>query len=76
MRIQKLLTVLLIGFTSGSLFAQRDEQLWLDFQVSYPFANRYLLENSTSYQTLLNKDGKWWNLSISPTFEYVLFHPA
>jgi hypothetical protein len=55
------------------LYAQRDEQLWLDFQVSYPFANRYLLENTTSYQTLLNKDGKWWNLSISPTFEYVLF---
>lgn len=73
MRIQKLLTVVLIAFISWPLYAQHDEQLWLDFQVSYPFANRYLLENTTSYQTLLNKDGKWRNLSISPTFEYVLF---
>lgn len=48
------------------------EQLWLDFQLSYPFANRYLLENTTSYQTLLSKEGKWRNISISPTFEYVL----
>ena len=53
--------------------AQNDEQLWLDFQLSYPFANRYLLENTTSYQTLLNKDEKWRSISISPTFEYSLF---
>jgi hypothetical protein len=62
-----------IGLSSLSSFAQRHEQLWLDFQLSYPFANRYLLENTTSYQTLLKKEGKWRNVSISPTFEYTLF---
>jgi len=55
-------------------FAQQNEQLWLDFQLSYPFANRYLLENTTSYQTLLSKEGKWRNFSISPTFEYVMIN--
>lgn len=48
----------------------QDEQLWLDFQLSYPFGGRYLLENTTSYQTLLSKDDKWRSFSISPTFEY------
>ena len=61
----------LLFVAGGHCYAQ-DEQLWLDFQLSYPFANRYLLENTTSYQTLLNEDGKWRNISMSPTFEYVL----
>ena len=52
--------------------AQRDSQLWIEHQLSYPFANRYLLENTTTYQTLLNKDRKWESVSISPTFEYTL----
>lgn len=55
------------------LLAQKDEQLWFDYQLSYPFGNRYLLENTTTYQTLLNKDRKWRSISISPTFEYNLF---
>jgi hypothetical protein len=53
--------------------AQTNEQLWLEIQTSYPFANRYLLENTTTYQTLLNKQEKWRSISISPTFEYNLF---
>jgi hypothetical protein len=53
--------------------AQNDEQLWLEVQTSYPFANRYLLENTATYQTLLSKEGKWRSFSISPTFEYTLF---
>lgn len=52
--------------------AQSSEQLWLEYQVSYPFGNRYLLENTTTYQTLLKKEGKWRSLSISPTFEYTM----
>ncbi|HEY3403694.1 MAG TPA: hypothetical protein VGK59_09925 [Ohtaekwangia sp.] len=60
--------MLIHAFTSVQ--AQRDEQLWLEWQLSYPFANRYLLENTTTYQTLLNKDGKWRSFGISPTFEY------
>lgn len=73
LRIGWLVCVSLISLPSTSVFAQRDEQLWLDYQLSYPFANRYLLENTTTYQTLLNKDGKWRSISISPTFEYTLF---
>lgn len=55
------------------LFAQQKKQLWLDFQTSYPFANRYLLENTVSYQTIVDDENKWWNLSTTPTFEYALF---
>ena len=58
-------------FTSVT-FAQEKEQFWLDFQTSYPFANRYLLENTLSYQTVLDNENKWWNLSTTPTFEYSL----
>ncbi len=53
--------------------AQKDEQLWLEFQTSYPFGGRYLLENVTAYQTLLNPENKWRSVSISPTFEMSLF---
>jgi Protein of unknown function (DUF2490) len=68
-----LVCISLLILPSLSVLAQRDEQLWLDYQLSYPFGNRYLLENTTTYQTLLNKDGKWRSISISPTFEYNLF---
>ena len=57
---------------AAAAHAQRDNQLWLEHQLSYPFANKYLLENTTTYQTLLNKDAKWRNIGISPTFEYTL----
>lgn len=59
--------------TSHSLLAQQDEQVWLELQTSYPFKNRYLLENTAAYQTIINKNEKWRSFSISPTFEYVLF---
>ncbi|MBL7857583.1 MAG: DUF2490 domain-containing protein [Cyclobacteriaceae bacterium] len=65
-----LINLLLVSLQS---MAQRDEQLWLDFQVSYPFRGRYLLENTTSYSTLLNSENKWRSISISPTFEMTLF---
>lgn len=52
--------------------AQRDEQLLLEHQLSYPFGGRYLLENTTAYQTLLNPENKWRSFSISPTFEMSL----
>jgi hypothetical protein len=50
--------------------AQQHEQLWFDFQLSYPFANRFLLENTTSYQTVINKNEKWRSFALSPNFEY------
>lgn len=56
-----------------SVYAQQNEQLWLEVQTSYPFANRYLVENTASYQSLLSEEGKWRSVAISPTFEYILF---
>lgn len=53
-------------------FAQH-EQLWFDFQIDYPFANKYLLEITPSYQTILSKEDKWRSYSLSTTFEYSLF---
>lgn len=61
---------LLFDFSSQ---AQQQEQLWLEWQLSYPFANRYLLENTTTYQSLLSKEGKWRSFSLTPAFEYTLF---
>lgn len=52
--------------------AQTGTQLWTEWQVSYPFANRYLAENTFSYQTLLSGGEKWTSLNLSPTFEMVL----
>jgi len=62
-------SLILISF---SLAAQQHDQLWLDFQVSYPFANRYLIENTTSYQTVLSKNDKWRSFAIDPNFEYII----
>ncbi|HEX5169124.1 MAG TPA: DUF2490 domain-containing protein [Cyclobacteriaceae bacterium] len=72
--LQRLCCLMILVICFFPTFSQRSEQLWLDFQLSYPFANRYLLENTASYQTLLSKEGKWRNLSISPVFEYVLIN--
>jgi Protein of unknown function (DUF2490) len=67
-----LVCISLLSLTSLSAFAQRGEQLWLEYQLSYPFRNRYLLENTTFYSTLLNPENKWRSLSVSPTFEMSL----
>lgn len=72
-KVVRLYLVIILSAWTWVGYSQKDEQLWLDYQLSYPFGNRYLLENTTTYQTLLNKDGKWRSLSISPTFEYNLF---
>lgn len=49
--------------------AQATDQLWLDFQVDYPFANKYLFEATGSYQTVLSGSAKWRSININPTFE-------
>lgn len=67
--IRYLSITLLILLSRVPLSAQ-DEQLWLEWQLSHPFGGRYLLENTTTYQSLLSKEDKWWSFSISPTFEY------
>lgn len=65
--------IVILAFLSFAVQSQaQDEQLWLEFQLSYPFRNRYLLENTTAYQTLLNPEDKWRSFSISPTFEMSL----
>jgi hypothetical protein len=68
---KKLLCLAICVVIFSPAFSQY-EQLWLDFQLSYPFGNRYLLENTTSYQTLLTEEGKWRSINIGPTFEYVM----
>jgi hypothetical protein len=59
----------MVSLTSFPLMAQQDEQLWFEFQLSYPFGGKYLLENTAAYQTLLKPENKWWSFSTSPTFE-------
>lgn len=48
---------------------QATNQLWADFQVDYPFGNRYLFELTSSYQTVASGPSKWKSLNITPTFE-------
>jgi len=55
------------------LLAQRNEQLWLDYQLDYPFATQYLFEVTSSYQTLLSEDNKWRSIGVTPTIEYLAF---
>jgi len=68
-RVFVILTLLFFAVVES----KAQQQLWLDFQLSYPFGGRFLLENTTTYQTLLNPDEKWRSISISPTFEWSLF---
>lgn len=58
---------------STSLSAQRHEQLWLEYQLDYPFPSGFLFENTVAYQTILTKEDKWRSFSVSPSLEYVLF---
>ena len=67
--IRWVLCISLVSLTSHSVLAQRDEQLWFEYQLSYPFGGKYLLENTAAYQTLLNPQNKWRSFSTSPTFE-------
>jgi len=66
-----LVCAILITFASNSLSAQSHEQVWLDYQLDYPFANKYLFEANASYQTVLSQN-RWRSISIGPTFEYVM----
>lgn len=62
---------ILISLTfSTETISQRNEQLWLDVQLDYPFGGQYLLEATASYQTLISNDGKWYGFSLAPAFEY------
>jgi len=69
---EKLLIISLLVFYFSTAHAQHNEQLWLDYQLDYPFANKYLFEVSAAYQTLLTED-RWRSVSLGPTFEYALF---
>jgi len=62
-------TILLCNFDCR---AQTGKQFWAEWQTSYPFANRYLAENTFNYQTLLSGGEKWTTWSTSPTFEFAL----
>jgi hypothetical protein len=64
---------LLITTCIGSqLYAQR-QQMWLDYQVDYPFANQYLFEVTASYQTVLSNEDKWRSMSLTTLLEVQVF---
>src|SRR4051812_17735066 len=65
------LGIAFILFTRLQSPAQSHQQLWLDYQVDYPFANKYLLEVQTNYQTVFTNEFKWRSYGMTPTFEYV-----
>jgi len=71
--IQSFACLMLLTLSSLKLSAQRDHQLWLDYQIDVPFANKFLFEATVSYQSLLSQDDKWRSFSVSPTLEYVFF---
>lgn len=58
-----------LNFYTSSAHAQ-GQQLWLDYQVDLPFANAYLFEVSSSYQTVIDADRKWRSFNVTPTFEW------
>lgn len=70
----KVWCVVIIIAGSSLVNAQHKEQLWLDYQIDYPFANRFLFEAAASYQTLLSKEDKWRSLSLTTTFESLIFN--
>jgi len=71
--IQRLTCLMLLTLSCFNLAAQRNQQLWIDYQIDYPFKNKFLFENTVSYQTLLSNKDKWRSLSLSTALEYVLF---
>ena len=70
----KVWCVVILMAVCNVVSAQRKEQLWMDYQIDYPFANRYLFEAAASYQTLLSKEDKWRCLSLTTTFEALVFN--
>lgn len=64
--------ILLAG--SNLVSAQRKEQLWFDYQIDYPFANRFLFEAAANYQTVLSSEDKWRSVGLTTTFEALIFN--
>ena len=70
----KVLCVVIMMAVCNVVNAQNKNQLWLDYQIDYPFANRYLFEAVASYQTLLSKNDKWRSIGATTTFEALIFN--
>ena len=49
------------------------QQVWLDYQVDYPFANVYLFEITGSYQSSVSANSPWRSISVTPNFEWQWF---
>lgn len=73
-RLRRLNCCMLLILSSFALSAQTDQQLWIDYQIAYPFANAFLFQNTATYQTLLSKEEKWRSFSLSSTLEYNLLN--
>src|SRR5688572_2059263 len=71
LRNEKIWITAILIFSLFTAYSQQKEQVWLDFQVDYPFANKYLFEAEASYQTVLTKD-RWRSLSLNSAFEVAI----
>jgi hypothetical protein len=71
LRNKKIWITAILILSLFTAYSQQKEQVWLDFQVDYPFANKYLFEAEASYQTVLTKD-RWRSLSLNSAFEIAI----
>ncbi len=68
--VRRISAALLFSLVFTLASAQKHQQLWLDYQLDLPFANQYLFEMVTSYQTILTNTDRWRSFNVAPTFEY------
>jgi len=67
--VMTLIAASTLSFCSRAVQAQ-GQQLWLDYQVNYPFANAFLFETTGSYQTTSGGNEKWRSFNVTPTLEW------
>ncbi len=46
-----------------------DRQLWVDYQIAYPFANVYLFDAELNYQNLLSNQNQWRCYGFTPELQ-------
>ena len=62
----------LVCLFTYTAYGQKHTQLWLDYQVRYPFGSNYLFDVEASYQKLLLRDSTWRSINLTPKLEYAV----
>jgi hypothetical protein len=62
-----------ILFCASPMQAQSN-QVWIDYTLNVPFANRYLFSTQFSYRTLDAKQNKWREVEINPTVQWSILN--